>query len=103
MTTKKTSPKEPPKGINTKEQIKKILSSVSTVLDDEDELAELFLVEIKKSLDEREIDITKLNKAQLLNIAIMILKSQLAMLAMLEAYNTMIFDNIAQQLKTTSE
>ena len=100
MTTKKASPKEPPKGINTKEQIKKILSSVSTVLDDEDELAELFLVEIKKSLDKREIDITKLNKAQLLNISIMILKSQLAML---EAYNTMIFDNIAQQLKTTSE
>ena len=100
MTTKKTSPKEPPKGINTKEQIKKIISSVSTVLDDKDELAELFLVEIKKSLDEREIDITKLNEAQLLKIAIMILKSQLAML---EAYNTMIFDNIAQQLKTTSE
>ena len=100
MTTKKASPKEPPKGINTKEQIKKILSSVSTVLDDEDELAELFLVEIKKSLDKREIDITKLNKAQLLNISIMILKSQLAML---EAYNTMIFDNIAQQLKTTQE
>ena len=100
MTTKKTSPKEPPKGINTKEQIKKIISSVSTVFDDEDELAELFLVEIKKSLDEREIDITKLNKAQLLNIAIMILKSQLAML---EAYNERIFDNIAQQLKTTSE
>lgn len=100
MTTKNTSPKEPPKGINTKEQIKKIISSVSTVFDDEDELAELFLVEIKKSLDEREIDITKLNKAQLLNIAIMILKSQLAML---EAYNERIFDNIAQQLKTTSE
>ena len=100
MATKKVTPKEPPKGINTKEQIKKIISSVSTVLDDEDELAELFLVEIKKSLDEREIDITKLNKAQLLNIAIMILKSQLAML---EAYDTMIFDNIAQQLKTTSE
>ena len=100
MTTKNTSPKEPPKGINTKEQVKKILSSVSTIFDDEDELAELFLVEIKKSLDEREIDITKLNKAQLLNIAIMILKSQLAML---EAYNERIFDNIAQQLKTTSE
>lgn len=100
MTTKKTSPKEPPKGINTKEQIKKMLSSVTTVFEDDDEYTELFLVEIKKSLDEREIDITKLNEAQLLKIAIMILKSQLAML---EAYDTKVFDNIAQQLKTTSE
>ena len=99
MATKKVIPKGQYTP-NTTEDIIKQISKVSKVLDDEDELAELFLVEIKKSLDEREIDITKLNEAQLMKIAIMILKSQLAML---EAYNTMIFDNIAQQLKTTSE
>lgn len=99
MAIKKTTPNNPYTP-NTTEDIIKQISKVSTVFNDKDELAELFLVEIKKSLDEREIDITKLNKAQLLNIAIMILKSQLAML---EAYNERIFDNIAQQLKTTSE
>ena len=99
MATKKVIPKGQYTP-NTTEDIIKQISKVSKVFDDKDELAELFLVEIKKSLDEREIDITKLNEAQLMKIAIMILKSQLAML---EAYNTMIFDNIAQQLKTTSE
>lgn len=99
MATKKVTPKEQYTP-NTTEDIIKQISKVSTVFDEKDELAELFLVEIKKSLDKREIDITKLNEAQLLNIAIMISKSQLAML---EAYNTKVFDNIAQQLKTTQE
>ena len=50
MATKKVIPKGQYTP-NTTEDIIKQISKVSKVFDDKDELAELFLVEIKKSLD----------------------------------------------------